>query len=396
MSIKNLIEIKPYEEDYERLMIDFEKSSALEIGEDFPESQVKTATAFHQKYSSKSKLYEWSEIIMVIERSTQNIIGTAQMLLKTAYFGDVLTKFIQVTAIKVHPEYQKQGIGHRIIKYIERKAKNLGVFRIYAKIDSNNKKAINFFRTKLKYTQCSISSVMIVPNHVVSPNASKILKEMAIKYTKEFYSTKDMALSNYNEIFDSPAYIGSYILHKNNEYIGGSIWNLSYYSEIELTQVIISAKYIKNDLYYRLFCVFFITVTLLYLYLWYYFYKYFEDNSFKILEFTLFLFFGFFTMKTALDILKYARQARTTYKPRVKLFGLFYSNSLENKKDMLNEFLSHVASCEKSEYTSFEYNEEDVYSKFLAEDYLKIYYQKNLDSNLTYKWNKRQFIDPRD
>ena len=77
------VEIKIFEDDYEKLAIDFEKASALDIGDEFPENLITTATRFNGKYSDKSQLYEWSMTYLAIDKKTGDIIGTVQTMLKT-------------------------------------------------------------------------------------------------------------------------------------------------------------------------------------------------------------------------------------------------------------------------------------------------------------------------
>ena len=226
---------------------------------------------------------------------------------------------------------------------------------------------------------------------------AKISSERACSMTSEFYKGKDLALLDFTEIFTSPAYIGSYIIEIDKEYVGASVWNISYYSEVEINKVLVNVKYLRDRNWFTLIVLVMIFGILGYLAIWYAFYEYFEDNYAKITEFTVALYVFFLLFKAYAVIIKYMRQARTIYKPRVKVFGVFYSNSLQSKLEQFNSLLQHMASVSGCEYCTFEFHEDDIYSEiFKHEEFCKRYLQKNLNGEPVYKWNKRMFVDPRD
>ncbi len=102
-------------------------------------------------------------------------------------------------------------------------------------------------------------------------------------------------------------------------------------------------------------------------------------------------------LQWCLKIYTYLKDFRKVDKPRMRIFGLFYTNSIESKQDMLNVLLRHLAAVTENKYTAFEYNEDDLYSKFIKEkDYEKVYLQKNINRSQVFKWNKRHFVDPRE
>ena len=335
--------------------------------------------------------------MLAFDKSTKDLVATVQIVEKSGYFSNEQTKFLQITGLKTHSEYRNQGIASELINFIEQKAKSLGIFKIFVKLNCENYKAQKLFKGKFEYEQVSMISVVIIPDPIPSPSVQKLLLEQALKYTKNFYLDKDLALANFEEIFESPAYLGSFIIEKNNEFLGGSLWNLSYYSEVELCQVFVDIKYIKNNFWFRILCFAFVLSIFLYFFAWYLVYRLIEENQIKILVFSIASYITFQVFKVYMVAVKYLKQARKTFKPRTKVFGIFYSNTLETKKEWLFEFLSHMNAVFPCEYSSIEFNEDDVYrSAFKNEDFLKVYFQKNLDGSQVFKWNKRHFIDPRD
>lgn len=398
MNILDLIEIRPYEEDYDALLKDFEKVSATNLSQSFPKSFIKTSTGFYHRFSDKSKLFEWSEIYMVLDKNTHEILGTGQMALKTITLAGEQEKIMMLSGIKIHPEVQKQGIGHKLVTFMHKKAKDMGVSKIVVKLSSGNRTAIRFFMTKLSYQDVSYVSVVVINNPKTSNEVINISKEEAQKNTEKFYDGKDQSMKSYKGIFDSPAYLGSFKLEKGTEFIGGSLYNVSYYSEVEITKIILDRKYLLNNTYYYsiLIGIFLILLTEFLAGYWAYNY-YFEDMPYKIMFATSLLLVNLIIIQSFSVLFKFCGDLRKTRKPRLKIFGLFYSNSIESKQEIFSTLISHMAGVFPCEYTSIEFHEDDIYNKFLENaDFLKIYMQKNLNNTPVFKWNKRHFVDPRD
>ena len=273
----------------------------------------------------------------------------------------------------------------------------MNITSVIAKVGLNNHSAMKFFQTKKRFEQVGIISMIIIKNPLKNDSVTQLSTDKAIELTSKFYEEKDMRPLEYKGIFDSPAYIGTYIIHKGDEFVAASLWNISYYGEVEISKVIIDAKYLKNNFIHFLIQIALLAVIFLYLLVWYLLYEYFEERSIKITLFSAAALLMIFAMKSYFTLIKYIRQSRMKFKPRVKIFGVFYSTTIENKKDVFFKLLDHMAAIDDYEYCSFEFHEEDVYfNMFQNEDFCRAYLQKNLDKTKPFTLNKRMFIDPRD
>ncbi|OMJ79691.1 hypothetical protein SteCoe_20259 [Stentor coeruleus] len=398
MNILDLVEIRPYEEDYDNLLKDFEKVSATNLSQSFPKSFIKTSTVFYHRFSDKSKLFEWSQIYMVLDKNTHEILGTGQMAMKTITLAGEQEKIMMISGIKIHPDVQSQGVGSKLVTFMHKKAKDMDVSKIVVKLSSGNRKAIRFFLTKLSYQDASYVSMVVINNPKISDEVKSISKDEGQKRTEEFYNGKDLNLKSYKGIFDSPGYLGSFKLEKGTEFIGGSLYNVSYYSEVEITKIILDKKYLLNNTYYYLILIviFLILLTEFISGYWAYNY-YFEDMPYKIMFATSLLLVNLIIIQSFSVLFKFCGDLRKLRKPRLKIFGLFYSNSIESKQEIFYTLINHMAAVVPCEYTSIEFHEDDIYNKFLENaDFLKIYMQKNLNNTPVFKWNKRHFVDPRD
>lgn len=391
------IEIIPYEEDFQTLVYQFEKNSAVEIGKSFPESLVKTTTKFNLRFSAKASSFAKSVILIALNRTTHEVIGTVQGVMKNVFYAESEIKILHVFGLKVHQDFAGQGLGTKLIISMEKAAKVIGVSKIYVKVPLGNYRLLRYFQSKLGFKEVSVVSVVVIQDMQLDLKVKEIGKEEAKKKSFEFYKDKDMVPLDFDEIFESPAYIGTFILEYGQEFIGASLWNVSYYSEVEVNRVVIDVKYIRNPILYSSILVACLLFLISYLFLSYFLYFSFDDYAFKITSFAVSLLFFMFQIKTFFSIIKYTQQCRAPFLPRHKIFGVFYSTSLHGKGEKFKSLISHMGKIKPCQYCSFEYHEEDVFSTiFKFEDFCKLNLQKNLDNTPVFSWNKRGFVDPRD
>ena len=391
------IEIANYQEDYEKLIIQFEQESAIEIGEGFPLSRISTATVFHQRYSSRTNAFAWSQILIALNKNTHEVVGTVHGTVRTVYQNDTQIKILHVFGLKIHPDFDKHGLSTKLIVHMEDIAKSIGIDMVFVKIPDRSLRTNKLFVNKLGFKEVGSASMAVVKSPCFNTSVVKISAERAREMTDQFYKGKDLALVDFLEIFNSPAYIGTYLLEVDKEYIGASLWNISYYSEVEINKVLVNVSYIRHRYWFPLIVLALILTIIACFAIWYGIYEYFEDNYAKVIVFTVGLYLFFWIIKAYWVIINYLIQARTIYKPRVKVFGVFYSNSLETKVDLFNLLLQHLPCASSCEYCIFEFHQDDICSDIVKnEDYCKRYLQKNLDGTPVSKWNKNMFVDPRD
>lgn len=392
-----MINIIKYHEDYDKILKEFEQSSAIEIGEGFPYTHIKSATKFNFRFSSKYESYGHSEILLGLDKKTSEILATAIYSLKTMPLGGENTKVIQILVIKVHPEVRHTGIATKLLRFIEKQAVKNEIPVLVAKLNYGSSFAHKLFFNKFAFTETSCVKMSLISDSEACDDVVKVDKRQAVEMIKEFYFKKDAFPEDFQKIFDSPAFLGTFMLEKDGEYVAASLWNVSYYSEVQISHVILDKKYLKDNFsYVRAWTVMLFTICI-FCYLWKWAYDYFEEKAYKISSFVFFLFIAFHLVQWFFTIAQYLRKIRTSPKPRLRIFAVCYNNSLEPKKPLLKTLFNHLSSIHESEYTSFEYHEDDIFhSIFPLYSFRKIFMQKNVQNSLVFKWNKRHFIDPRE
>lgn len=392
-----MINIIKYHEDFDTILKEFEKSSAIEIGEAFPYTHIKSATKFNFRFSSKYESYNHSEILLGLDKKTSEILATAIYSIKTMPLGGELIKTIQILVIKVHPEVRHSGIATKLLRFIEKQAVKSGIPVLVAKLNYGSSFAHKLFFNKFAFTETSCVKMSLINDPEACDDVVKVDKRQAVEMISEFYCKKDAFPEDFLKIFESPAFLGTFMLKKDEDYVAASLWNVSHYSEVQISHVIFDKKYLKDNFsYVRAWTVMMLTMCF-FCYLWKWVYDYFDEKPYKITSFILFLFFGFYLFQWFLTIAQYLRKIRSTPKPRLRIFAVCYNNSLEAKKSQLTSLFKHMASLHENEYTSFEYHEDDIFhSIFPLYSFRKVFMQKNLQNSLVFKWNKRHFIDPRE
>ena len=380
-----MINIVKYEEDYDKILKEFEVSSANEIGLEFPLCFIKTCTKFNNRFSSKCETYEKSFIYLGLDKETQEVLATLIFVLKEFELGGKKEKFVQVTTLKVHPEVRRNGIAYEMMKFVEKKAARMGVVYLLCKMNYGNRPAQELFVKKFGFRE--VSSVKMVTlgdngKEIKDSDVRLIEKEEALEKMKLFYQHKDYFPEDFKKILDSPAYMGTYIKSQDSEWVCASLWNTSYYSDLSITQVLsfnTLSPSLKTTFYFTLFLS---LLSILFLTFFYSIYTYLTEKAYKITIFSLFLLISVFSVQWLSTLIKYFRQSQSLPSPRLKVFGICYNNTIEKKKKLLLNLLSHISLINKCDYTSFEFHEDDVYSSLFAEySFRKFYLGKSLNNS---------------
>lgn len=395
-----MINIVKYEEDYDRILKEFELSSANEIGLEFPLCYIKTCTKFNKRFSSKCETYEKSFIYLGLDKETQEVLATLIFVLKEFAIGGHKEKFVQVTTLKVHPEVRRNGIARELMKFVERKAVKMGVVYLVCKMNYGNRPAQELFVKRFGFRE--VSSVKMVSlgengKEIKDPEVRLIDKEEALEKIKSFYQHKDYFPEDFKKILDSPAYMGTFVKTQGSEWVCASLWNTSYYSDLIISQVLTFntlSPSLKTTFYFTLSVL---LLSILFLTFFYSIYTYLTEKAYKITIFSLFLLLSVFLVQWLSTLIKYFRQSQALPSPRLRVFGICYNNTIEKKKPLLLNLLNHISCLNKCDYTSFEFHEDDVYASLFAEySFRKFYLGKSLNNSIVFNWNKRHFIDPRE
>ena len=297
----------------------------------------------------------------------------------------------------MHPEVRHLGIGSKLLKFIQKQAVKNEIPLLVAKLNYGSLFTYKFFLGKFSFSEASCVKMTLITDPTHCDNVQSVDKEKALSMISEFYRRKDGFPLDIWKIFDSKAYLGTYSLNKGEEYVAASVWNVSYYSDVRISQVVFDESFLIDNKRYT--CVWALVMLLIlgFCCAWKWVYDYFEDKPYKITSFILFLCIGFFMCQWVFIISKYLRQIRTPPKPRLRIFGVTYSNSLEPKKTLLTSLFKHLATLHPNEYISFEYHEDHIFNSiFPLYSFRKQFIQKNLQNSLVFKWTKRLFIDPRE
>jgi GNAT superfamily N-acetyltransferase len=394
-----MINIVRYEEDFDAILKEFEYSSATEIGEDFPLCYIKSSTKFNFRFSSKGECYKNFEIFLGVDKVTQEVLATLILAAKTFEVGGVSLKTMQITAVKVHPEVRRSGVATALLKFAEKKAIKMGVTSLVAKINHGNIAAGELFVKKFLFRE--VSSVKMVTfqkqEKVGNKDVKLLSKEEGLRRTQEFFCGKDYFPDDFEKIFTSGAYLGTFLISNENEWISASLWNSSYYSELEVSQVLIDKRFlVDNKLYARVVSLLLLVIAG-YFYICKAIYYYFTEKAYQITFFSVFFLLSIFLFQWVSVIYKYFKQARRKEKPRLKIFGVCYNNSIDRKRPSLKNLFQFMSSSLENEYTSFEFHENDIYDQIFPDySFRKAYLQKSLKNSLIFNWNKRHFVDPRE
>lgn len=392
-----MINIVKYHEDYDSVLKQFEQSSAAEIGEEFPYTLIKSSTKFNFRFSSKYETYSEYEIILGLDKKTSEVLATAIFSTKTVSLNEIDTKIVQILVIKVHPEVRHLGIGSKLLRFIQKQSVNKGVPVLVAKLNYGSSFAYKLFIDKFSFSEASCVKMTIISDPEICENVLSVDKEKALKMISEFYRKKDGFPLDFEKIFESKAYLGTFMLMKGEEYVAASVWNVSFFSDVRISQVVLDESFLIDNKKYSAAWACMMLCVFGFFFVWKWVYDYFEDKAYKITAFILFLFFGFYLCQWIFVISKYLRQLRALPKPRLRIFGVTYNNSLEPKKSLLTSLFNHLATLYPNEYTSFEFHEDDIFNSiFPLYSFRKQFIQKNLQNSIVFKWTKRHFIDPRE
>ncbi len=103
--------------------------------------------AFESDYSVSheylERIFENNTIIFLGAFLEQKIVGGLVAFEMTPIHGN---KELYIYDIAVHPEYQKQGIGTRLIESLKAEAKLRGISTIFVEAESNDVDAVSFYR----------------------------------------------------------------------------------------------------------------------------------------------------------------------------------------------------------------------------------------------------------
>ncbi|CAG9334087.1 unnamed protein product [Blepharisma stoltei] len=402
-SIPN-IHIEEYTEEMEPRIFQLEKESAVSVASGFPSSLIKFCTIFHQNYSSRPKQFNNDYRILVAKDTVSGkLIGVINAVIKEAWYNENKIKFAQLFGLKVHEKYQRKGIATLLIRKMNVALKSLGVAIAYAKIESSNIKAWELFANKLQFADCYYQDTWII-NPSLSIKLNQLSVEKAYEMTKNFYDKRDLCNTNLLEIFQSPHYIGTYIVETEKGYAGISLWDSSAYADTFISKVVIDTEKLKsNPIFYQFLWLLAFFSIVLALYYGYFLYFLIGEPILQQIYFLLGLIGLFKYGKSLYKIQKFAKIAINQKRSKkAKTFGFFYQCTEENRRNMLIELTEGLATEAHDhglDFISFEMKSEDYFTKDF-EIYeisgTKNYVQKSISDIELCPWMLHSFVDPRD
>ena len=218
------IEISEFHEDEDILIKEFEKASAIPIGDTFPFSYIRTCMEFYEKYSSRPRMFEKYRILIARDSKTGNIVGIVNAVLKDVVDGERTVCVAQMFGLKVHHHYKRRGIGTALCSQIEEELKALGAEFIFVKVESSSIRAQVLYLSRLHYRQVFHQRFNILPVSETGTRLKNLGELEAIAKTRESYTEDDMMLSDLENIFKSPHYLGTYLVENQlGEYVGASL-----------------------------------------------------------------------------------------------------------------------------------------------------------------------------